>query len=187
MNDCKKVEKTCRRMNCLYSLHLAHHLYKAQIKGQCANESTLKEAREISNLINFLFDKKQTTPYDFMKPIDRVINESIDEYEKYKEGVNKWPFNKRLLESFSKWYASSLPDTSMLKCNMIYILEIGKAVIQKETGAYNDLQFNNRKDEVINIGSSIFGYYPRAIMKSFVNAVLKFNEIEQKIEAREEK
>lgn len=187
MKDLIKAENKGRRIKCLLSLDVAHHLYKAQLHGQSANKTTLKEAEDTSNLINFLFGKKQTTPYEFMKPIDTVVDESIDEYIKYKEGVLRWPFNKRVLESFSMWYAGSLSETAMLKCNMMYILNIGEAIIQRESGVYNDLQVKNHIDQVRDVGSSIFGYYPKSIRKSFVNAMLKFNEIEQKIEARKEK
>jgi hypothetical protein len=128
--------------------------------------------------------KAETSPYDFMKPVEEIANESIQEYQNFQKAVSICPYEKQILTSFAKWYAHSGFEVAMLKCNIGYIIHIGLAIQERNIGKITETEMWQTFANIIEAGDNLFTFHPGGIMRTFLKTVRKFNEIEQKIELR---
>jgi hypothetical protein len=181
--ELNQIKRQYQRTKTYFALTASHYFDLAVIKAQCAKPTTLSEAQNTSNLINFLF-KADTNPYEFMKPVEEIVNESIKEYQNFQKAVSMCPYEKRILTSFANWYAHSGFDVSMLKCNIGYIIHFGLAIQERNVGKITEAEMWQTFANIIEAGDSLFTFYPGSVMRTFVKTVRKFNEIEQKIELR---
>lgn len=184
MNTLKNTRQKLARAKAFYVLAAAHSLDKAIISSHCANhQNTLEHAQDISDQINF-FWKAETTPYHFMKPIDETVNKSIEQFTIYQNAVNNYPFEKRAIESFCKWFVNTGWDASMIKCNMNYILYGGLAIQEFEKGKIDNKELSDSINAVIDAGQRFFTYKSMRVLRAFTQATNKLIEIENKIESR---
>jgi hypothetical protein len=190
MNEINNINKELNQLNrqfqrtkTYFALTASHYFDKAMIHAQCAKPTMLSEAQKTSNLINFLF-KAETSPYDFMKPVEEIANESIQEYQNFQKAVSICPYEKQILTSFAKWYAHSGFEVAMLKCNIGYIIHIGLAIQERNIGKITETEMWQTFANIIEAGDNLFTFHPGGIMRTFLKTVRKFNEIEQKIELR---
>jgi hypothetical protein len=174
-----------QQIKCFICLQAAHCLDKALLKGELATPTTIKEAEHTAQFISFLFNR-EVNPLAFIRPVETTIDESIEEYNDYKRFLQSYPYDRHVMESFSKWYTHTGFETVFLKCNMMYIIHFGHAICEKNLKLINDDQLIERFNEIIKAGKAIFGCRPKTIMQAFLKAVSKFDEIENKIHIRKE-
>ena len=178
-----QIKRQHQRTKTYFAICASHSFDKAVITAQCAKPITLAEAQNTSNLINFLF-KTDTNPYEFMKPVEESVNESIKEYQNYQDAVSICPYDKRILNSFAHWYAHSGFEVAMLKCNVGYIIQFGLTIQEWNIGKITEAEMWQTFANIVEVGDSLFTFQPGRVMRTFLKTVRKFNEIEQKIELR---
>lgn len=183
LREINKVKKRLLRSKCFYALLSAHSLDKAMINAHCAKPTSLKEAQNTSDFINFLF-QTETTPYEFMKSVDETVNKSIDNYNNYNDSLLVWAYDRRVLESFCKYYVNTGWGISRLKCQIQYILYCGMAIQQHDAGNISEQELSGCFKSLGESGKTFFSFKPRRIMRSFNDAVALFQKIEQKVELR---
>lgn len=183
LKDRKKTVIKIQRIKTYICLIASHHLYTAVIMAECSKPSTFKEAKFTSDMVN-LFFKKDSNPYEFMKPVEETANESIDEYKIYQDAVSQCQFDKRILESFAHWYAYSGFSVAMLRCNMGYIMQFGLSILERNNGKITEAEMIDSFACIIRAGKDLFTFYPGLVMRTFIETVKKFEEIEQKVELR---
>lgn len=181
--EIKKNRKQLLRSKCFFALLSAHSLDKAIINAHCAKPTSLKDAQQNSDFINFIF-QVETTPFEFMKSIDETSNKAIDNFNNYNDSLQIWPYDRRVLESFCKYYANTGWDISLLKCQIQYILYCGMAIQQRDAGNITEQELSGCIKSVAEAGKTYFSFKPRRIMRSFNEAVALFQNTEQKIEMR---
>lgn len=190
MNEIKQLQKELTTINkqisrvtTFYALITAYKLDQAILNSHLAKKTTLQEAQKTSEFINF-FWKAETTPYEFMVPIEEHSNKAIDHFNNYKLFLQRWPNEKRVLESFCKWYVNTGWEASMLKCNMNYILYGGIAVQDYTEGNVSKQELDKCLESVAEAGKRFFSFNPKGILRSFTQASNKLVEIEDKIYLR---
>ncbi|HAQ18426.1 MAG TPA: hypothetical protein DCR40_04230 [Prolixibacteraceae bacterium] len=190
MNEIKQLQKELvqirknhAKIKTFQALIAAHSLDHAIISSHCAKKTTLPEAQKTSDFINFLF-QAETTPFEFMNSIEDTSNKSIEEYNVYKLVLQNWSTDKRILESFCKWYVNTGWEASMLKCNMNYILYCGIAIQQHYLEMISKKELLECIDSVSKAGNRFFSFKPMWILRAFTQASNKLVEIEDKIYLR---
>lgn len=178
----KKYDQICT----YYALIASHHFDKALIHAKCARPLSLDEAEKTSALINFIFSK-ETSPLEFLQPVDQKANEAIDCFQHYQNAKTKCMFDQRVLEGFAKWYANSGFEVAMIKCNIGYLLYIGWAILEFRSGKISEKQRDEIIEEIVRPENNIFSFRAGRVRKSFVEAFLKFREIENKVASRKQK
>lgn len=181
--ELNQIKRQYQRTKTYFALTASHYFDLSVIKAQCAKPTTLAEAQNTSNLINFLF-KADTNPYQFMKPVEETVNDSINEYQNFQKAVSICPYEKQIIISFAKWYAHSGFEVAMLKCNIGYIIHFGLTIQQRKLGMITELEMLQTFANIIEAGDDLFTFHPGLVMRTFVKTVRKFNEIERKIELR---
>lgn len=177
------INKQISRVNTFYALITAHTLDRAILESHLAKKTTLQEAKTTSAFINFLW-KAETTPYEFMRPIDETSNKAIDHFNSYNLFLQRWPNEKRVLESFCKWYVNTGWDASNLKCNLNYILYSGIAIQDYTAGNISKQELDKCIESVAEAGKRFFSFKPQSILRAFTQASHKLSEIEDKIYLR---
>lgn len=190
MNDIKTIQKELKRSRkkfqrskCFLALIAAHSLDKAIIQSHCAKPTNLKDAQNISDFINFIY-QVETTPYEFMKSIEETSDNAIDNFNNYNDALKIWTYDRRVLEGFCKYYTNTGWDISLWKCQIQYILYCGMAIQQRDAGNITEQELEDYIKSVAEAGKTFFSFKPRSIMRSFNDAVAKFEEIENKVEQR---
>lgn len=181
--ELNQIKRQFQRTKTYFALTASHYFDKAVITAQCAKPTTLAEAQNTSNLINFLF-KVDTNPYQFMKPVEEPVNESIKEYQNFQKAVSICPYEKQIIISFAKWYAHSGFEVAMLKCNVGFIIHFGLAIQERNVGKITETEMLQTFANIIEAGENLFTFHPGRVMRTFVKTVTKFNEIECKIAMR---
>ncbi len=181
--ELNQVKRQLQRSKTYFALTASHYFDKAVITAQCAKPTTFAEAQNTSNLIN-LFFKADTNPYQFMKPVEERANESIKEYQNYQKAVSICPFDKRVLNSFARWYTHTGFEVAMLKCNIGYIIHFGLTIQEKTNGKITEAEMWQTFANIIEAGDRMFTFHPGRVMRTFIKTVRKFNEIEMKISQR---
>lgn len=178
--ELKQINRRLTRTKTFQALVAAHSLDSAIISSHCAKKTTLPEAQRTSDFINFLF-QAETTPYEFMNSIEETSNKSIEQYNVYKLSLQNWSTDKRILESFCKWYTNTGWEASMLKCNMNYILYCGIPIQQYYLEMISKKEMIECIDSVSKAGNRFFSFKPIWILRAFTQASNKLAEIEEKI------
>jgi len=181
--ELNKLERQYQRSKTLFALNASHQLNKAVLTANCAKNTTFKEAKFTSDMVNFFF-KRDTTPYQFMVSVEENANKSIEEYQKFKKSVSICPYDERIINSFSLWYTHSGFESAILKCNIGYIIHFGLAVQKKNLGMITETEMWQSFANIVEVGDSLFTFHPGLVMRTFVKTVKKFGEIERKIEKR---
>lgn len=181
--ELNQLKRQYQRTKTYFALTASHYFDKAVITAQCAKPTTFAEAQNTSNLINFFF-KADTNPYQFMKPVEETVNDSINEFQNFQKAVSICPYEKQIIISFAKWYAHSGFEVAMLKCNIGYIIHFGLTIQERNVGKITDAEMWQTFANIIEAGESMFTFHPRRVMRTFVKTVKKFNEIERKVESR---
>lgn len=151
-----KIKRQFQREKTYFALFTSHYFEKALSKSQCSSH--------------------------FMKPVDEMVNESIEEYQDFKKAVSAYPYDKQILNSFSRWYNYSGFEVAKLKSNIGYIIRFGLAITERNIGDISEAEMVQQFSEIIVSGKPVF--HPEQIIRMFLKAVTKFNEIESKIELR---
>lgn len=134
-------------------------------------------------MVNFLY-KESTSAYDFMKPVEEDVNKAIDNYNVFKSAIQKCPFEKKVLESFCKYYSNTGWDISMWKCQINYIIYIGLAVQEHYLGRLSEEELFESIKCIEESGERFFSFKPKWILRSFAEAMNKLIEIEDKVVTR---
>jgi len=181
--ELNQIKRQFQRTKTYFALTASHYFDKAVITAQCVKPTTLAEAQNTSNLINFLF-KAETNPYQFMKPVEETVNDSIHEYQNFQKAVSIYPCDKRVLNSFAHWYAHSGFEVAMLKCNIGYIIQFGITIQERNLKMITEREMWQVFANIVEAGDDLFTFYPGLVLRTFLKSVTKFNQIEQKIENR---
>ena len=177
MNELVKLKKQFLRSKCFYALLSAHSLDKAILNSKCTKPTSLDEAQNTSNLINLLF-QAETTPYQFMKSVNETSNKAIYNFNNYNDSLLNWTYNRRVLESFCKYYVNTGWDVSLLKCQIQYILYCGLAIQKHDAGNITKQELSEYIRSVAESGRTRFSFKPIQIIRSFNDAVNLFQIIE---------
>ena len=178
-----KIRKQLLRSKCFYALLSAHSLNKAILNAKCVKPTSIDEAQGTSDFINSLF-QAETTPYDFIKSIDETANNAIDNFNNYNDSLLIWAYDRRVLESFCKYYVNTGWDVSLLKCQIQYILYCGLAIQKHDAGNITKQELSEYIRSVAESGRTRFSFKPIQIIRSFNDAVNLFQIIEKKVELR---
>jgi hypothetical protein len=165
----------------------AHHLDLAIIKGGCAEKTTLAEAQEHDNLWGSIFLKpyKKTSPIISKVEINEKVNEAISEYELYEKCVDMFNYNKKIVTGFAKWYAKDNSQSIIIWLDAPYIRILGRTILKIYDGLST---FNELSDQIFfikNYKELPLSFNLGSVKRSFIKAVWKYNEIEEKVESRE--
>lgn len=182
--EINRIDRNYHRVCTYYALSASFNLERAVVHARCARPTTLKEAQNVSKLINTIFGKN-TTPYEFMHPVDQVANESVEYFEHYRNALSKCMFDQRILDGFAKWYVHSGFETAFLKCNIGFILYIGLAMIENANGTISKKEMDDFIENVMNNENNLFSFNAKRVKRAFSEASLMLKKIEDKILIRE--
>jgi hypothetical protein len=147
----------------------------AYLNNSCAQKITLAEAKDTANLINiFISDPyKKKSATDFMVDVNEKANESIEDYREYEKHANSFPFDKRIITGFSKWYAKSCSETAMLRSNASYIRWLGATLLEIFVGEADISKLLNLMKDLANNKDLPLSFHPGEVKRSFVTAMCK--------------
>jgi predicted phosphoadenosine phosphosulfate sulfurtransferase len=181
--ELNQIKRQYQRTKTYFALTASHYFDQAVLTAQCAKPTTFEQAKSTSDKVNFFF-KRDTTAYDFMQSVEETVNKSIQEYENFQTAVSIYPFEKRSLTSFAKWYAHSGFEVAMLKCNIGYIIHFGLAIQERNIGKITEHEMWQTFANIVEAGDDLFTFHPGLVMKTFLKTVAKFEEIENKVMQR---
>jgi len=164
----------------------AHYYELAYLHSSCAKKITLAEAQNTADLINiFISDPyKKNSAIDFMVDVNEKANESIEDYREYEKRANSFPFDKRIIAGFSKWYAKNCSETVMIRLNAAYIRWLGATLLEIFVGEADMSKLLNLMKDLANNKDLPFNFHPGEVRRSFVKAMWKVKEIEEKVSSR---
>lgn len=186
MNKFKKAEKDYWRYKTLFALNAANYYNQAVLSSRCVKPSTLEEATRTASLIKLLC-KEDVNPLSLIKSEEETTNEAINKFHKYANIVKLYPFDSRPLESFCRYYAHTGWEVSLLKCNINYIIYGSTVVRQHQIGEITKSEMDQSLNAVIQGCKRFFPFNKRIVFESLLQAISKFQEIENKVLSRKAK
>lgn len=181
-----QIKRQYQRAKTYYALMASSYFDKAVHSAKCDKPNTFEQAKYTSDMVNFFF-KRDTTPAEFMNSVEDTSNKSIEEYQNFKKAVSICPFDKRALSGFAHWYSSMDFEVSDTKCHLGYIISFGLTIQEKNNGNLSEPEMLQAIANLIKSGDNLFPFHPRLVRRAFIEAVKKFEEIEQKVKLRRTK
>jgi hypothetical protein len=187
--DLHHATNRCNRLKTMYCLIAAHNYDLALLHASLVtHRNTWDEAEDMSDFINFISSGKFKPPAeDFMPHPEEYSNKSIDEYSKY-ENYKNHPsgINKKLIESFSKWYTNDRNNSAWIKVNYFFLESIFTHSVEVYNNQITDQEYSDFI-KWLRAEDFAFSFHEKYVAKAFIIAKNKILEIESKIKIREYK
>lgn len=188
MNEIHVLKRKNKRIETAIFLIAAHHYDMALLHKACLKERTWKDAEKTSDFINSLLklfgNNIMTTPSECMTPPDEDANKAIEAYSAYAKYRDYGYFDNKLIESFAKWYAGTTWESSMIKCNYPFIEGIYVHLLSLALGDITSEDFHDYFNWLKTAKFPFLTYNQKRVMRSFIVASRKIDEIKKKIERR---